>query len=338
MSETLHNVETHAVTPIFLLSLPRSGSTMLQRLMGAHESIATTSEPWLLLAPFFARREHGALSIYGHRTAARALRDLFETSAGGEALFRAAVREYAMCVYEGLSAGRPFFLDKTPRYHFIADDIVDTFAHAKYIILWRNPLAIAASLIDSFGGGRWILHRFHDDLYCGIERLLAVQQRLGNNVHSVQYETLTTEPRASLDSLSHYLGLSGSRLGAQGNLELRTLHGRMGDQTGTIRYNHVSGLSVNRWTATMKNPLRKSWCREYLRWLGPLRCASMGYDFDELARTVEDLPVDTSDIRSDVVHRVYGRGYRLVMKRFFEHKDTSYRQRSLNFRKNSTRS
>jgi hypothetical protein len=36
-------------TAIFLLSLPRSGSTLAQRILAAHEGIATTSEPWILL-------------------------------------------------------------------------------------------------------------------------------------------------------------------------------------------------------------------------------------------------------------------------------------------------
>ena len=36
-------------TPIFIISLPRSGSTLLQRILTSHESVASASEPWLLL-------------------------------------------------------------------------------------------------------------------------------------------------------------------------------------------------------------------------------------------------------------------------------------------------
>src|SRR5262249_20278294 len=38
-----------ATTPILLLSLPRSGSTLVQRVLAAHPGVATASEPWLLL-------------------------------------------------------------------------------------------------------------------------------------------------------------------------------------------------------------------------------------------------------------------------------------------------
>jgi hypothetical protein len=41
-------------TPLFLLSLPRSGSTLAQRILAAHAGIATTSEPWILLPYLYA--------------------------------------------------------------------------------------------------------------------------------------------------------------------------------------------------------------------------------------------------------------------------------------------
>lgn len=34
---------------IFIVSQPRSGSTLLQRILSAHSQICTTSEPWLAL-------------------------------------------------------------------------------------------------------------------------------------------------------------------------------------------------------------------------------------------------------------------------------------------------
>ena len=38
-------------SPIFLFSLPRSGSTLLQRVLMSHKDIASVAEPWLML-PF----------------------------------------------------------------------------------------------------------------------------------------------------------------------------------------------------------------------------------------------------------------------------------------------
>ena len=35
---------------IFLFSLPRSGSTLVQRVLAVHDALITASEPWLLLS------------------------------------------------------------------------------------------------------------------------------------------------------------------------------------------------------------------------------------------------------------------------------------------------
>jgi len=44
---------------IFILSLPRSGSTLLQRILGGHSQVHTVAEPWLMLNPLYALRETG---------------------------------------------------------------------------------------------------------------------------------------------------------------------------------------------------------------------------------------------------------------------------------------
>jgi hypothetical protein len=38
---------------IFLISQPRAGSTMSQRILGSHPNIYTVSEPWILLGPLY---------------------------------------------------------------------------------------------------------------------------------------------------------------------------------------------------------------------------------------------------------------------------------------------
>ena len=38
--------------PIFLLSLPRSGSTLLHRMLASHPQVATLPEPWVPMPLF----------------------------------------------------------------------------------------------------------------------------------------------------------------------------------------------------------------------------------------------------------------------------------------------
>ena len=61
--------------PIFLFSLPRSGSTLLQRLLGGHPDIMTVSEPWLLLPLCYALKAEGLLSEYNNGWATKAIND-----------------------------------------------------------------------------------------------------------------------------------------------------------------------------------------------------------------------------------------------------------------------
>ncbi|MBT8101022.1 MAG: sulfotransferase, partial [Gammaproteobacteria bacterium] len=50
--------------PVFLLSLPRSGSTLLQRMLMTHPAISSVPEPWLLLPIFYPRRTSGHSAEY----------------------------------------------------------------------------------------------------------------------------------------------------------------------------------------------------------------------------------------------------------------------------------
>src|SRR5688500_15750036 len=72
---SVRRVSTTPPTPLFLLSLPRSGSTLAQRILAAHEAIATASEPWILLPYLYTLRERGAYAEYNHRVLVRAVED-----------------------------------------------------------------------------------------------------------------------------------------------------------------------------------------------------------------------------------------------------------------------
>src|SRR5688572_7827725 len=133
--------------PIFLFSLPRAGSTLVQRVIASHDDVHTVSEPWLLLPFLYALRTDGARAEYWHEAGAEALADFCGALPGGEDEYRAAVRELAERLYSAATPDGPrYFLDKTPHYHVIADEVMRTFPDAKFVFLWRNPLAALASL------------------------------------------------------------------------------------------------------------------------------------------------------------------------------------------------
>jgi len=91
--------------PIFLLSLPRSGSTLVQRVLAAHEEVATAPEPWLLLPQVYATRERGILAEYVQVSAARAIGEFADRLPGGRATYDEALRGFVLDLYERATRG-----------------------------------------------------------------------------------------------------------------------------------------------------------------------------------------------------------------------------------------
>jgi len=53
------NDVTRLITPIFIFSLPRSGSTLMERILATHPAVGTASEPWILLPFLYTRIRDG---------------------------------------------------------------------------------------------------------------------------------------------------------------------------------------------------------------------------------------------------------------------------------------
>ena len=55
------------VKPIFLICSPRTGSTLLQRILASHSKISSEGETHLLLPLLYAIRKEGVYSEYNHQ-------------------------------------------------------------------------------------------------------------------------------------------------------------------------------------------------------------------------------------------------------------------------------
>jgi hypothetical protein len=294
------------VRPIFILSLPRTGSTLLQRILGSHEAIATTSEPWFLLPLVYSLRESGVRAEYEHGAMARGTRGFAsEYLPGGVPSYLAAVHDFSIRLYSEAAGPKPYFLDKTPRYHHIAADLISLFAEGRFIFLWRHPLAVAASFIETWGAGGWNLDAFSADLFRGLQSLLEAYRANEQKVVSIRYEDLVAQPHTEVDRLLGYLELPLDTTLVDRFPELEMKNRGFWDPHAQ-RYDGVSHELVDKWKSIMTNPIRKAWCRRYLRWLGADRLASMGYRIEELLAEVNAMPSDMRWLRSDIGHVLAG--------------------------------
>src|SRR5262249_26222249 len=126
---------------------------------------------------------------------------------GGRSEYLTAIRDFLGRLYASAAGDKPYFLEKTPRYHLIAEDLRELFPDAKPIFLWRNPVAIAASMIESWNRGHWNLDVHAIDLFRGIESLTDAFRQTDGNAISVQYERLVSDSEAELAQLYEWLGL-----------------------------------------------------------------------------------------------------------------------------------
>jgi hypothetical protein len=301
-----------AIIPVFIFSLPRSGSTLLQRILATHPAVATASEPWILLPFMYARRPNGIYAEYGHRKATQAFEDFAAGLPGGEAEYREAIEQFALRLYRDRAGPKArFFVDKTPRYHVVSADVVRTFQTGRFIFLWRNPLAIIASMIEVWGHGRWNAYEFELDLYDGLEALVEAQRFAGERALSIRYSDLIVPSSEARARVFTYLGLmiDDARPNAQQDVQLT---GRMGDHAGALAYGDLSQEPLLKWTHTLASPLRKLWCRRYLRWIGRERLQAMGYDLDVLLRELRDAPGSWRTVPSDAWRMLFGYFVRML--------------------------
>jgi hypothetical protein len=293
--------------PVFLFSLPRSGSTLVQRILAAHAEIATVSEPWVLLPLVYMKRNVGIRAEYDHRLASEAIKEFENQLLGKQSAFSEELRTFVMRLYEKAANKRArYFLDKTPRYHLIASEIMAIFPQAKFIFLWRNPLSVLGSYIDYFGSEKWNLYAYHIDLFTGASNLVEAYEDAKGRAFGIRYENFLTDGESSTQAIFKYLDLAPDPtvLESFNSVELK---GRFGDKSGTALYSSLSREPLDKWKRMICNPLRRRWAREYLLWIGDRRLKIMGYSLDELLNELEIIPTGTRYFFSDCLRMTYGR-------------------------------
>lgn len=267
----------HDVTPIFILSLPRAGSTLLQRLLASNPEVSTVSEPWVCLPLVFSLKSE-VFSVYGHRAAQHGVNSFLDKLPEGRSTYLQRLGGMIQGLYSLASPGNAtFFVDKTPRYHMIISELFEMFPEGKFIFLWRNPLSVLASFIGYFSNDRWMPELYSDDLRGGMRSLVDGYLQNKDRAIAVSYERLVAEPELVMQELYGYLGLS-----TPGSADLGWVdESGWGDERAKSS-DKVDKSSVEKWKKILRNKFRSSWADQYLDWIGAKRLGVMGYDLPSL--------------------------------------------------------
>ena len=197
---------------IFVLSSPRSGSTMLQRILGSHSKIQTHPEPHILtplaFQGYFYQVEEAA---YNHKVAAQAFREFVDYLPNKEDDYLHACRAYADVLYGCTlrNTDKRYFLDKTPNYaDAILPYVEKLLPEAKFIVLTRHPLAVMSSDAHTFFGGNYDRAYYNRRLLETFVGPIAHFMRTTyiSYIH-VKYEDLVTDPESQIGRLLGYLDL-----------------------------------------------------------------------------------------------------------------------------------
>lgn len=196
---------------LFVISPPRSGSTLLQRMLGSHTQIHTHPEPHLITPlAYLGYYESVDKAPYDHINSAEAMRLFVSGLPGGEQDYLDACRAYADTLYGRAvePSGKRYFMDKTPAYALVVPFLTKVYPSAKYVVLTRHPLAIFSSFANSFFDGDWArAHEFNPLLERYVPAIgKMLRERPVPLVH-VEYERVVEAPEKHLERVFAYLDL-----------------------------------------------------------------------------------------------------------------------------------
>lgn len=174
------------VSPVFVLSSVRSGSTLLRVVLDSHSLIRAPHELHVRTLRVRIEKDY----------ARRSMRLLRLDESQLEYLLWDRVLHRELC-----RSGKRIIVDKTPGNAFVWQRLAECWPAARYVFLLRDPRAMVASL-----------HRAHPDRttdadahevlrYCqGVE---AARAKLAGT--TVRYEDLTRDPQTTFQDLCRYL-------------------------------------------------------------------------------------------------------------------------------------
>ncbi|HEY7007034.1 MAG TPA: sulfotransferase [Sphingomicrobium sp.] len=185
---------SEARDPIFVVSLPRAGSTLIEQILSSHSLVEGTTELHDIQA---LSRNVGDYPKDVLALDAKARREL-----GEEYLKRASVQR---------RTDRPFFIDKMPNNWLFVPFIHLILPNAKIIDARRHPLSCCFSNFrQHFAHGQDFTYDLESlgNYYCDYARLMAhVDRVLPGRVHRVIYERMVDDTEAEVRALLDYCEL-----------------------------------------------------------------------------------------------------------------------------------
>ncbi|MCH5374194.1 MAG: sulfotransferase, partial [Planctomycetes bacterium] len=192
--------ESGAKTPLFIVGLPRTGTTLTERIVSSHSAVASLGET--LFLPMVLRQESGIESR--ERMTPEMIRAAADVNPTRIA------NRYLECVDYRLGR-EPLFIDKLPMNFLHLGFIARSWPDARIVHLVRNPMDACFSMYKQVFTWAYKFSYSLNDLgryYVAYDRLRKHwQSLLGERLIEVQYESLVTDQEGQTRRLLERLGL-----------------------------------------------------------------------------------------------------------------------------------
>jgi tetratricopeptide (TPR) repeat protein len=187
-------------TPIFVIGLPRTGTTLTERILASHSCVESLGET--LFMPMIIRRESGVQSVERMTPAmieGAARRDILRIAEG-----------YLESVRYRLT-DRPMFIDKLPFNFLFLGFIAKAYPDARVVYVRRNAMDSCFAMYKQVFTWAYKFSYTLQDLghyYVGYQRLLHHwREVLGDRLVEVEYEALVSDQETQTRRLLDGIGL-----------------------------------------------------------------------------------------------------------------------------------
>jgi hypothetical protein len=271
----------------FVVGPPRSGSTLLARMIGSHSQIYSRPEPHMLTPlAHLGYYDKVEKAPYDAILAAESMRHFVDDLPGGEQDYIAACRAYTDTLYLRMLSTQPgarYFLDKTPAYALVLDFIARIYPCARYVVLTRHPLAVFSSYAESFFDSDYeAAHAYNPILERYVPAIARFLRADAVPIHHVVYERLVADPEATLEGIFAFLGVPNEPQAVNYGEHEHEEKG-LGDPIGVAKHSRPTTASIDKWAVEIaSDPRRLALCRRIIDKLDPADLALWGHPVETI--------------------------------------------------------
>jgi len=283
---------------IFVIGPPRSGSTLLMRMLSSHSQIYSRPEPHLLTPlAHLGYWDNVDVASFDQLQAGMSLRQFVQDLPGQEEDYLDALRAYSEVMYGRMlsTQPKPYFLDKTPAYALITPFIEKVFPEAHFIVLTRNPCSVWDSFAESFFDGDYASARDFNPLLARYVPAMANFLRTASVpfVH-VRYEDVVTDPETQLKRIYEHIGIPHEPDTVNYGKQKPAVEG-LGDPIGVGQHNKPVTSSMEKWARNAcAHEGRVEVLREMIDGLDAADIRTWGYDPDTLFGPLDRVDIDAA--------------------------------------------